>query len=370
MIRDVELPPGAMNQNNPTRRIMLKFIKAGTALGLALAMAWPATPSFAGNHAAEFFKDRQVRIAIGYGFGGTYGRYSRTMAEFLPQYIPGNPTVIVISHPGAGGIKMTNYAAQVMPRQGYNWLMPPDMSVVSQLMRPTKVKYDARKFTWLGASNQTNTITVVRTDTGVKNWADLQKTQVITGHTGPGSTSFVMPSLYKNMMGANFKVIGGYKGSRNTVLAMERGEIQSASFNWLAWNAIVPQWFVKDKDGKTFARAILQLGHFKDPGLPGLPMARDMAKPGDRAIIAFLATHGLIGRSLALPPGAPNWLVKPLRAAFDKMNADPKYKSTLEKRRLRLIPSTGAVVQKAVMDAFAGADPKVVARARKIVFGK
>ena len=99
-------------------------------------------------------------------------------------------------------------------------------------------------------------------------------------------------------------------------------------------------------------------------------MAKDLAKPGDRAIIAFLATHGLIGRSLALPPGAPKWLVKPLRAAFDKMNADPKYKSTLEKRRLRLIPSTGAVVQKAVMDAFAGADPAVVARARKIVFGK
>ena len=349
---------------------MLRIIKTGTALGVALVIGWSAAPSVADNHVEKFYKGRTVTIAIGYGFGGTYGKYSRMFSQFMSKHIPGNPNVIVQSMPGAGGIKMTNFASKVMPRQGYNIFIPPDMSVVSQLLRPDKVKYDAREFTWLGSSNQTNTITVVRRDSGVKNWADFQRKQIIMGHTGPGSTSFVMPTIYAKIMGANVKLIGGYKGSSKTVLAIEQGEIQGASFNWLLWSSKVPHWFKKDKQGKTYAVPIVQLGHFRDPDLPGLPMARDLAKPADRPIIAFLATHGLIGRSLALPPKAPKWLVKPLRAAYDRMNADPEFAATLKKRRLRLIPSSGATVQKAVMDAFAGADPKVVARARKIIFGK
>ncbi len=130
--------------------------------------------------------------------------------------------------PGAGGIKMTNYAGQVMPRQGYHILVPPDMSVVSQLLRPKKVKYDARKFTWLGSSNQTNTILVVRKDTGVNNISDLKRILVVAGNTGPGSTSFVMPTVAKALIGLNLKIISGYKLSRTTVLAMEQNEIQSA----------------------------------------------------------------------------------------------------------------------------------------------
>ena len=116
---------------------------------------------------------------------------------------------------------------------------------------------------------------------------------------GPGSTSFVMPTVAKALIGLNLKIISGYKGSRNTVLAMEQNEIQSASFNWLAWNSIVPHWFVK---GREFATPILQVGHFNDPDLPGVPMLKDLVKKKDRPIVEFLGAHGIIGRSLAFPP--------------------------------------------------------------------
>ncbi len=345
---------------------MIRYAKISIMGTLALALTWAAPPALAQKSLKEFYQGKQITIAIGYGFGGTYGKYSRTFSEFLRKQIPGNPNIIVQSMPGAGGIKMTNYAGQVMPRQGYHILVPPDMSVVSQLLRPKKVKYDAKKFTWLGSSNQTNTILVVRKDTGVRNIADLKRILVVAGNTGPGSTSFVMPTVAKALIGLNLKIISGYKGSRNTVLAMEQNEIQSASFNWLAWNSIVPHWF---KKGQEFATPILQVGHFKDPDLPGVPMLRDLVKPEDRAIVEFLGAHGIIGRSLAFPPGVPKWLIEPMRTAYAKMNADPTFAATLKKRRLRLLPATGAEVQKAVNDAFNGADPKVVARTAKIVFG-
>ncbi len=167
----------------------------------------------------------------------------------MTKHIPGNPKVIVQSMPGAGGIKMTNFAAQVMPRQGFNIFIPPDMSVVSQLMRPDKVKYDAREFTWLGSSNQTNSILVVRTDSGVKNWADYQRTQVIMGHTGPGSTSYVNYGLEEaSRRGAQLLVIrldtpGGLVSStRALVKAIFASEIPVAVFvrpwGYQAWRPL------------------------------------------------------------------------------------------------------------------------------------
>lgn len=55
----------------------------------------------------------------------------------------------------------------------------------------------------------------------------------------------------------------------------------------------------------------------------------------------FKATHGLVGRGLALPPGVPKKLVGPLRTAFDKMVSDPAYQAEARKRGLRVIASTG-----------------------------
>jgi tripartite-type tricarboxylate transporter receptor subunit TctC len=338
---------------------MNHFVKLGTAALLAGLVAAPA--------AAIDYKGKTITIAIGYGFGGTYGKYSRTMADHLRKHIPGKPNIVIQSMPGAGGIKMTNYAYTVMPKHGMNLLVPPDTIVVSQLLRPKKVRYNAREFTWLGSANQTNTIFVLRKDAGIKKWTDMKTKQVITGNTGPGSTSFLIPRMMKIMLGLKIKQISGYKGSRKTVLAMEQNEHQGTGFNWLAWNSIVPHWFEK---GKEQAIPLVQTGHFTDPALPNVPMLKDLVKAKDKPIVTFMATLGIIGRGLAVPPGVPKDAITMLRAAFDKMLKDPEFAADAKKRRLRVIPSSGATVQSAVEDAFKNAKPEIVARAREIIFGK
>ncbi len=344
------------------------FQRISLILASALFVFLAAPLSSAGAQGiGDFYKGKTVTIYIGYGFGGTYGKYSRTMAEHLPKHIPGNPKIIVKSMPGAGGLKMTNFAYNAMPKGGYHFLMPPDALVVSELLRPNKVKYRAKEFTWLGSTNQTNTIFVVRKDAGVKKWQDIRTKQVIIGNTGPGSTSFLIPRMMKVMLNLKIKQISGYKGSSKTILAMERGEHQGTGFNWLAWNSKVPQWFKKETE---FAVALMQTGVFIDPDLPKVPMLKDHVSAKHKPIVEFMAALGIIGRGLALPPGAPKKLVKPLRAAFAKMVADPSYLADTKKRRLRVIPTTGAKIQSFVNKAFANADPKTVALGRKLIFGK
>ena len=355
---------------NVWESIMIGRISALLVGGLAIVLAQAPSSGASAAGLGDFYKNKTIQLYIGYGFGGTYGKYSRTMAEHLPKHIAGNPKIIVKSQPGAGGIKMTNWAYKAMPRGGYHWLVPPDASVVSELLRPKKVKYRAKEFTWLGSTNQTNTIFVLRTDSGVSKWQDMKKTRVIVGNTGPGSTSFLIPRMAKVMLGLKIKQVSGYKGSSKTILAMEQGEHQGTGFNWLAWSSKVPHWFKPDKNGKIFAKAILQTGVWKDPDLPNVPMLRDLVSDKHKPVIAFMATLGIIGRGIALPPGAPKKIVAPLRAAFAKMVKDPAYIAACKKRRLRVLATSGADIQDFVTKAYASANPKVVAQGRKLIFGK
>ena len=347
---------------------MLHFRKIGLAAILGMAVGSILSSPKSTAVAKEFYAGKQITILIGYGFGGTYGKYARLFAQHLRKQIPGNPNIIVQSMSGAGGIKANNYAYNVMPRGGNHLFILPDTAVIVQLLRPKKVKYDARKYRSLGSSNQTNTILVVRSDTGVKNINDLKNTEVIFGHTGPGSTAFLIPSTARALLGLKIKLIGGYKGSSKTILAVEQGEVRGAAYNWLAWDSKVPHWF---KGDKPFARAILQNGMWRDPALPeSVPMLGDLVAEKDKSIVAFMGTLGVIGRGLVLPPGAPKQALGILRPAFDRMIKTKEYVSDVSKRRLRVLYTPAAEVEKAIKDALDNADEKVVARARALIFPK
>lgn len=336
------------------------------ALPAALIAIMGLTTPQAGAADAPYFKDKTVTITIGYGFGGSYGMYARTFAEHLGRHLPGNPSVIVKSMPGAGGMKMANYAYTVMPEAGYDLFVPPDTIVINQLMRPAKMRFDVRNFRWMGSSNQTNSIMVVRSDSGVKSVKDMKRIKIMGGTSGKASNGYISPKLAMGVLGLKGDVITGYKGSAKSILAIEQNEVQMASFNWQTWRSKVPQWF---KGNKPFARAILQVGAQKDPDLPNVPMLSNLVSGKDRAVVAFVATSGALGRGMATPPHLPKRVVAMLRKGYDEMNADPAFAADLKKRRLRLIPTKGVVLQKLVADAIRDANPEVVKRATALVYG-
>ena len=338
-----------------------KIALLGAVLGAAAVLAGPA-PS------ADFdFKGKQIKITIGFGFGGTYGKYSRMFAEHLKKHIPGNPNIIVDSRPGAGGLLAANYAAKAMPANGLNYLVPPDTAVVVQLMRPKKANYDMSKFSWIGSANQTNVILIVRSDTGVKKWEDLRNISVPMGSTGLASTSSIMPGLVNSMLGTKMKLVTGYKGSSKTGLSVEQGENRGAAFNWLFWKSKYQRWFEGDKP---FARAVLQLGHFKDPELPDVPMMSDVVEDKYKPVLSFIGALGLIGRGLAAPPGTPQGAIDVMITAWEKMITDPSFLADAKKRKLRVIATDAATIEKAVKDSIATANPELVKWAAELAYGK
>jgi len=226
-----------------------KFALIGAALGAAAILATPA-------QAQDFnFKDKQIKLTIGYGFGGTYGKYSRMFAEHLKNHIPGNPNIIVDSRPGAGGLLATNYAAKAMPANGLNYLVPPDSSVVVQLMRPKKAKFDMSKFTWIGSANQTNVILVVRSDTGIKKWEDMRKISIPMGSTGLASTSTIMPGLVNNMLGTTMKITDVRFNIGNDLAVCTQNETQN-TMSTRVLRSHINEHFIRSDVKLNYARII------------------------------------------------------------------------------------------------------------------
>lgn len=344
---------------------MLRNILAGLAFFCAGAMSVQFATA---QTAEEIYKDRTVTILVGYGAGGTYGRTSLLLAEHMGKVIPGKPTIVVQHMPGAGGIKAANYFYNVAPRNGLVLLMPPEMSVVSELLRPKTVKYRTREFTWLGRVFGQNSTLVVRRDSGVRTLNDITKKQVVVASSGKGSPTYLIPATLNALYGAKLKIVVGYRGSRKMQLAVEQGEVQGLSVGWQSWISAKPEWF-KGGD-KSFALPLVQNGYTPRKEIANVPMLRDVMKTKeDKAVARMLGSASVLGRGLVLPPHAPHQLVKPLRAAFDTVIVDKSFVADALKRGLLVNPIRGAEIQKMINELM-DMPASTVKRAREVIFGK
>jgi tripartite-type tricarboxylate transporter receptor subunit TctC len=324
-----------------------------TAFGVSTASAQPAA-DYAG---------KQITIVIGYGVGGTYYQFAQLFARHLGRFLPGRPGVIVQSMPGAGGVRMLNEAAVRMRADGTMVFVPPDTMVTTQLLETSGISYDARKFHAIGTADQQNTFWVIRRPAGTS-IADMKAREIFMGHSGKGSTGHTIPAIAKPLLGLKVKLIGGYDGSRDTILAMEKGEIDGTVQAWQSWMQARPTWF----DGAAgYGVPLLQVGVTPDPEAPPVPLLGDLVAPADRSIVGLFDTIAVIGRGLAAPPGTPPEYVEALRKAFDSMMADGEYRAEARKVQLRVLPRSGRELQKAVAEAVSNADATMIARARAFI---
>ena len=341
-----------------TRRIASAF---GAALMFATIHA--AAPARA-DAVADFYKGKTITIVVSFGAGGAYGLYTQLLARHLSKFVPGNPTFVPNYMPGAGGIKATNYIYNVAARDGSVIGIPPDTLVLSNVLTPDKVKYKSSDFRWIGAVVRSNNVLVMRSD-AAKSMDDIAKKHTVVGGAGPGSPSIMMPLLLRWMTGGDMKVVAGYKGSGDIMIAIERGELQGAVFGWTSWKSLRGKWLESG-----WAVPIVQFGVEKENDLANIPLAHEITKtPEARKVVSFMSSSGAIGRSYVLPPKAPDDRLAALRTAFDKMVKDPEFLDDAKRRNAEIKPATGAWVQQKVEEAMK-IDAALAETARKAVFGK
>ena len=285
---------------------------------------------------ADFYRGKTVRMVIGYGVGGNYDLYGRLAAEFLGRHIPGNPTIIPVNMPGAGGFKAVDYLYKVAPKDGSH------LGAVAQQLAMTlriddKKGIDPTRFRYLGRLTSMVDVAVALPKSGLKSFEDTRKRVVTVGAGTSTSTSALYARALNVYAGSRFKIVTGYSGTAEIQLAAERGEVDVNGGESLP--AIIvqyPEWL----QGK--AVLLYQSGLKRYSMLPNTPTMTELATSDEgKKVMAVLAGTSEIGRSILVPPGVPAERLAALRTAFQAMLKDPQFIATTEKRKLMIDGATG-----------------------------
>jgi len=322
-------------------------------VGLVAAAAMAGAVPVAADDLAGFFKGKTIRIISGYGGGSSYSIYARTVADNIGRHIPGNPTVVSTVMPGSGSMKAASYIFNAAPKDGTT-LGAIGRGVASEPLmfgKKSRLKFDPRKFVWLGSLNTEVSICAAWHTTGVKVMSDAKKISLFVPTGGSTADSAAFTFVTNALLGTRFKLVAGYRGGDSQNLALERGEVEGrCGWSWSSVVAVKMDW-VKERKINILAQYAME----KHPDLPDVPLILDLVStPDDRAVLEVALLRQEMGRPYVAPPGISADRARVLQAAFEKTFKDPQFLAQAGKLRLEINkPRTGPEVARMVERAFA-----------------
>jgi tripartite-type tricarboxylate transporter receptor subunit TctC len=198
----------------------------------------------------------------------------------------------------------------------------------------------------------------------IKNAKDALTIESTLGATGTGSTVYVYPNVLNRVVGTKFKMVMGYGGSSEAMLAMERGEVDGHSTSLEAYKSAHPEWITQKR-----VNFVVQYGLKRHPDLPDVPTCVELARNEEEAMILKTVVNATeIGKAILSTPNVPMERANALRAAFMSMVADNEFKGELDKMRVELTPMSGTELQSLVEEV--GRIPDAVLEKIKAVYGK
>lgn len=267
----------------------------------------PAAPSY--------YEGKTIVIVVGFGVGGGYDRMTRLIAKYLPKYIPGKPTIIIDNMPGAGSIIAANRI--------YNLEKPDGLTLgcinrgipYSQLLKATGVKFDLRKFSWIGSAGSEATVLAIRADLPYKTFEGLRRAKepIHMGATGLADSSTQFTILAKDFLGLNAKIVT-YSAIPELMLALERKEVDGRSGTYSSLKLFIERGLL---------RPVLR-GRVAEPGIENLPVNEDLTTDKKaKMIMALQSAPDRMGRPYVATPGTPPEIMKTMKDAFIKASKDP-----------------------------------------------
>ena len=320
-----------------------------------------AAPAGAASPTEDFYAGRNVNVVIGYSVGGGYDLYARLLARFFDRHMPGKPTMVPQSLPGAGSLKSVLYLSSVAPKDGTVFGTFGRSLVLEPLF--SGAKFDPRKLSWLGSITQDVSLCVTSTSSKITTWDDLMTKGARMGGQAAGSDPDMFASILKNLFGSDLKLVTGYPGNNELALALERGELDG--FCGLSWSSLLgrhPDWLRDNKINLIVQAA--PPGTVNDIKAPMLISKTDDPKKL-AALKLVLATQSM-ARPYAAPPGVSPERLATLRAAFQATIADPEFLAEAAKLQLDVAPVSGPEVEARLAEIYAQ-PPEVIALAKQAV---
>jgi tripartite-type tricarboxylate transporter receptor subunit TctC len=311
--------------------------------------------------AQDFYKGKTLTITVGFSAGGGFDVTARTLARSIGRHIPGTPNVVVVNMPGAASAISVLYLDANAPKDGtvidtFNFGL-----ISASLLQPDQTRVDLRKYAWIGSISADLTVCYVWKSVGPASITEMKKHGPLHfGIDGIGTSEDINERILKTILGVDISQVGGYAGTAEVRLAIERGEIDG---DCGAWSSVPDDWIKQNK-----INPVSRSGPALPEGLsPDVPYVADIA-PDDRArqIINLLVSSGQVGRPFIASLAVPQDRLKLLREAFDATMSDPDFTADLKQQRLPLSPKSADEALATVQGIY-NTPPDIVAAAKRII---
>jgi tripartite-type tricarboxylate transporter receptor subunit TctC len=381
-VPEIENRPAAARKSKSWRNDMRSRIFLGAVVCITLALGGLGVSLFVPMQSRErvadiayaqnpsFYQGKTVRIIVGSDTGGLYDLWARLFAKHMPKHIPGNPNMIVQNMPGAGGLAATNYLYGLTKSDGLTLGMFQAHRYMQQLTGAEEVKFDLRKFNWIGTMEKTEVMFYVRADAPYKSFDDVLKSSepLKCGATGSTDGTYLLAKIFEETVGAKFNLVVGYQSGNAIDLAMEKGEV-------VCRGMIVTGHFSREPfltwHKKGFDRHLAQSGQKRDPRMaevPSLVELMDKYKTADlsRRVAQVILAGNEYGRPMVATPGVPSDRVRILREAYSRALKDPQLLKEAKQSKLAVEPASGEELQ-ALTERVLNQSPEVIERVKRLV---
>jgi tripartite-type tricarboxylate transporter receptor subunit TctC len=334
-------------------------MKRKTLCLLLIASVLPIFVSIQEVRAAPYYEGKMLKIVVGFPPGGGYDRMARLLSKYLPKHIPGKPSILIENMPGASSMILCNYLYKMAKPDGltigtFNRAIP-----TAQLLKVSGANFDMLKYSWIGSAAVETSVLALRSDLPYKTFEDMKKAKdpIIIGATGPGDLTYNFPILLKNYLDMNLKLVTGYIGTSDILLATERKEVEGYAS---AYSSIAPHV------ARGVIRPVLRT-KIPHPDTDKLPAVEDLAtgKTG-KTVMEMFSVADRVGRPFVAPPGTPVEVMNILRDAFAKVAMDPELKVDARKLMMDVEYVPAADCLKAIQFLF-GQPPEIVAEFGKYI---
>jgi len=278
--------------------------------------------------AAPYYAGKTIKLVVGSAPGGGYDRWARLVARHMPKYIPGNPTIVIQNIPGATSIVAANYLYNIAKPNGLTFGAVQRGLPFAQLLQKKGVKFDLRKFAWIGSPIPESNVLMIRTDLPYKTVEDLQKTKtpIILGDGGMASSSYHFAILLKEFVGINAKMIH-YRSSADIALAIERKEVDGKASTYGSFRSFIDRGLL---------RPVIR-SRVSEPGIENVPVDEELTTDQTgKTLFAMRTGPDRAGRPYIAPPGLPPDIYKILSQAFKNCVNDADFRKEAEKLKLRV----------------------------------
>jgi len=332
-------------RNPPIRRRGLLWLAVCSAAS-AVAQTCAADPI------EEFYRNKRIDLVVGYTPGGLYDLYGRLIAQFMGDHIPGRPHIVPRNMPGGSSRNAAGYVAKVAPQDGTTLVVASQSLPLEQALG-ANLQFDMGKMNYIGNPYLDNNVIVTWETSGIKTLDDAKRRETTVGSTGDDPSSHY-PKAANALLETRFKIVTGYPGGNDIDLAMERGEVGGrGSSSWATWKTTRASWL---RDRKI--NVLVQIGLYKAPDLPDIPLLLDIAKDDqDRAVLRLLSAQTAVGKEIFTGPDVPPDRVRALRAAFDATMKDPAFLAQAQKQSFDISPVSGEALQTVVVDILSAPKP-------------